>query len=845
MTNVDGTGVPEGFNFARDVVEPLASDPNRRALTHVDRDGVIQRFTFAQISIEAARWAWLLRSQAYMPGDRVLVLLGKVPAWLGLMLGAIKGGLVTVPCSDQLRARDLAFRARHADASLIVADRSAQAEIDAMRGMLDRPIDVLYTDDASLLLERQPTTAPTEETSATDYAFLLYTSGTTHEPKGVAHTHSYTWAKQMQAEHWLGARPGDLVWCTAGTGWAKSIWNVLLGPWWRGAEIVMHERGFDPDERFELIDRLGVTVLCQAPTEYRLMAKSDALEGRLLSRLRHAVSAGEPLNPEVIDRFRDALGVTIYDGYGQTENTLLIANTRDHDLRPGSMGLPTPGHHVAVIDEAGAEVEAGVEGDIALAGRPPSLFARYWGAPDETAEAFRGDWYVTGDRARRDDDGYFWFAGRADDVIISAGYRIGPFEVESALLEHPAVAESAAVAKPDPDRGQIVKAFVVLRPGLEPSETLVGELQEHAKQVTAPYKYPREIEFVAELPKTRSGKIRRSELRALEVERAGAGAADAAPSARPRADATRIAHVEMEQAERLAADVRGAAAQDAADREARETEAAARQWAEDEAARQRAEEEADAQRETEQEARAAQALEEAEIRRRADEQQTAEVEQRKAEEERRKRDADEQRAAERQRRTEEEERLGVAEGERREQEAEARRLAEADRAAAKVELKDQQEARKRESELQRAGAKQQRKDDEERRKRETEEDRAAEKVRRQEAEERRREEESRRQTEEAERRAAEAESRRLAEEGKRRGADEERARREETERLAREDAERLRAEEKRTSRRARREPESAEEPEPESNPGLLQRLQRYGVRQPEGEGEGGAGDEAP
>ena len=354
------------------------------------------------------------------------------------------------------------------------------------------------------------------DTAASDPAFILYTSGTTKDPKGVVHTHAYTFAKRMQAEHWLDARPGDLVWCTAATGWAKSVWNVLLGPWSRGAEIVVHEGAFEPAERFELIADLGVTVLCQAPTEYRLMAKLDGLERYDLSGIRHAVSAGEPLNPEVIKTFRDAFDVTIHDGYGQTENTLLVGNFPGMEIRPGSMGLPSPGHRVGVVDEDGAELPAGEEGDIALHGRPPSLFVGYHDAPEETAAVFRGDWYVTGDRAVRDEGGYLWFTGRADDVILSAAYRIGPFEVESALLEHVAVAESAVVGKPHPERGEIVKAFVVLRPGQTGTEELTRELQEHCKRVTAPYKYPREIEFVDSLPKTRSGKIRRVELRKLE-----------------------------------------------------------------------------------------------------------------------------------------------------------------------------------------------------------------------------------------------------------------------------------------------------------------------------------------
>jgi acyl-coenzyme A synthetase/AMP-(fatty) acid ligase len=282
---------------------------------------------------------------------------------------------------------------------------------------------------------------------------------------------------------------------------------------------VLHEGAFDPEERFRLLSVLGVTVLCQAPTEYRLMAKQDGIDRFGLTHVRHMVSAGEPLNPEVIKAFRDAFGLTIHDGYGQTENTLLVGNMPGAEIRPGSMGLPSPGHEIAVIDEDGSVVRDGEEGDIALAGRPPSLFREYYRAPQETAAVFRGHWYVTGDRATRDEDGYLWFTGRADDVILSAAYRIGPFEVESALLEHDGVAESAVIGKPDPDRGQIVKAFVVLRPGVDGSDGLARELQDHCKRVTAPYKYPREIEFVDELPKTRSGKIRRVELRRREEER--------------------------------------------------------------------------------------------------------------------------------------------------------------------------------------------------------------------------------------------------------------------------------------------------------------------------------------
>jgi acyl-coenzyme A synthetase/AMP-(fatty) acid ligase len=501
---------PERFNFVRDVVERV--DPGALALRFVDAGGSVRDLTFGEIAERTARWGTELRRHGVMPGDRVLVLIGKTPEWHAVMLAALKTGAVAIPCSEMLRAKDLDFRIRHSGARLLVADPRCRGEAEAM----DEPCEVLLLDEARL----DGTDETTADTAVDDPALILYTSGTTKDPKGVVHTHRYTRAKRAQAERWLDAKPDDLVWCTAGTGWAKSIWNSLLGPWSCGSAIVLHEGGFDPEERFRLIDETGTTIVCQAPTEYRLMAKLPGIERHELSRVRHMVSAGEPLNPEVIRAFTEAFGLTIHDGYGQTENTLVVGNFPGAEIRPGSMGLPAPGYDVAVIDWDGNEAPSGEEGDIALRGDAPALFAGYWSAPDETAAVYRGEWYVTGDRAVRDEDGYLWFTGRADDVILSAAYRIGPFEVESALLEHAAVAESAVVGKPDPDRGQIVKAFVVLRPGYEGGTTLSEELKDHVKRVTAPYKYPREIEFVESLPKTTSGKIRRVELRKLEEERA-------------------------------------------------------------------------------------------------------------------------------------------------------------------------------------------------------------------------------------------------------------------------------------------------------------------------------------
>jgi acyl-coenzyme A synthetase/AMP-(fatty) acid ligase len=523
--------VPGEFNFGRDVIDELAAE-QRLGLLFVDAAGVRHEVTFPEIAETTQRYAGAFRDLGVAKGDRVVVLLPKVPAWLYAMVALARLGAIVVPCSEQLRSKDLAFRARHSEATTIVAHPSNQHEADLTRAAAPGLVRALLSGGEApgwtSLDEAVARAAPFVgiPTRSDEVAYIVYTSGTTKDPKGVVHAHAWTFAKRRQAQVWLDAHPGDLVWCTAGTGWAKSLWNVLLGPWSCGSAIVLDEGGFEPKKRMDLIRDLGVNVLCQAPTEYRLEAKLEGLgEHWKLPSLRHCVSAGEPLNPEVLARWKDAFGLTILDGYGQTENSLLIANRPGLEVRPGSMGMPTPGHDVDLVDADGNPCAAGDVGDIGVRGDPPTMFRGYYRNDEETRASRRGEWYLTGDRAQKDDDGYFWFVGRADDVISSGAYRIGPFEVESALLEHPAVLESAVVGSPDADRGNVVKAFVVLRPGNVASDELVRELQEHCKRVTAPYKYPREIEFVDALPKTTSGKIRRVELRAAELRKKGATSA--------------------------------------------------------------------------------------------------------------------------------------------------------------------------------------------------------------------------------------------------------------------------------------------------------------------------------
>lgn len=503
------------FNFARDVVERWERlRPHEPALWWVDEAGEERRFTFAELADQARRASHHFHQRGIRRGDRVLVMLPRVPMWWIGMLGLIRLGAVPIPATTLLTPKDIAYRIEEAEVSAILTDADGTRKTGTFSGAL------LVAEELERELDRVSPDFEPEPTHADEPGMLYFTSGTTGPPKMVQHTQqSYGLGHRVTGEQWLCCQPDDIHWNLADNGWAKAAWSSLFGPWHMGACIfTVDARGkFDAAAALRVLARYPITTWCAPPTALRLIVREDLAAYRF-PRLRHCVSAGEPLNPEVIETWQRATGLTIYEGYGQTETVVLIANCRSRGdaVVPGSMGHPTPGFEVALLDDELRELPAGVEGEVAVRiepRRPLGLFREYWRNPEENSVRFRGDWYLTGDRATRDADGRYWFVGRSDDVIKSAGYRIGPFEVESALIEHPAVLEAAAVAKPDVTRGAIVKAFVVLGKGVTPGDALAAELQEHCKRVTAPYKYPRAIEFVAELPKTISGKIRRVELR--------------------------------------------------------------------------------------------------------------------------------------------------------------------------------------------------------------------------------------------------------------------------------------------------------------------------------------------
>ena len=532
---------PERYNPVLAIVESWArEDPEAPAVVTLDAQGdQTSLLTAAELAAASRRAARAFMNAGIGKGDRVFVMLPRTPEWYAALLGAMRIGAVPMPGPNLLTPHDIADRLTRASARAAVTDAAGAAKVDETRVQLQarfcvgadpagsgageaRWIDFNAACDAAGDGE-----TPDDPTHRDDPLLLYFTSGTVALPKMVLHRQDYALGHIGTARFWQDLRAGDLHWTVTDTGWAKAAWGGLFGQFHERACVMQVALG-KPDAAtiLGILERHGVSSFCAPPTLYRLLVQAD-LRRHDLTVLRHCTSAGEPLNPEVIRAWREGTGLTIYDGYGQTETTCLVANYRALEVRPGSMGKPVPGWDVDVVDDRGRPLPAGEVGNVVVVhgGRHQlGLFVGYDGDSAATDAVMRGPLYFTGDKAAKDPDGYLWFEGRSDDVITSSAYRIGPFEVESALIAHPAVMEAAVVGRDDPERTQIVVAFCILAPGYERSDELARELQDFVKQQTAPYKYPREVHFVDALPKTVSGKIRRSELRAwLREAEGGAG----------------------------------------------------------------------------------------------------------------------------------------------------------------------------------------------------------------------------------------------------------------------------------------------------------------------------------
>ncbi len=519
--------VPENFNFAFDVLSKTAADSEKVALIAIEKNGEdYKEVTYKDLDKSSSRFANALLNLGIEKNDKVLVILPRVPEWYSVLFGCAKMGAVAMPGTTLLTATDIEYRVVTSRAKAIVVSELHSDAVEQIKSNCPTLQHIILVGEqkkgwqifSSLINEVSDHFDRTmvSSTHSDDPMLIYFTSGSTAMPKMVERDHAYGLSHLITKTYWQDLKKDDIHWTLTDTGWAKAAWGILYPQFLAGCTIVLFNgEGFDLETHLKIIGKHRVTTFCAPPTIYRMMAQAD-LSHADFSSLRHCLSAGEPLNPEAMKSWENSTGCKIYEGYGQTETICIAANFPGMEIRPGSMGKPCPGLTVDIIDDDGNILGEGEIGHIAVKiteNYPPGLFKGYFEDDDKTKQVFRYGWYYTGDTAKKDKDDYIWFVGRSDDIISSAGYRISPFEVESALVEHEAVAESAVVAKPDDLRGEIVKAYIILAKNYVPSEVLIKEIQNFVKKHSAPYKYPREIEFVESLPKTISGKIRRVELR--------------------------------------------------------------------------------------------------------------------------------------------------------------------------------------------------------------------------------------------------------------------------------------------------------------------------------------------
>ncbi|XP_044289490.1 acyl-coenzyme A synthetase ACSM5, mitochondrial-like isoform X1 [Varanus komodoensis] len=527
--------VPEYFNFASDVVDKWGQvekgEHRLPAFWWVNNQKEEVKWSFEELGVLSRKAANVLTGPCGLQrGDRIMMVLPRVPEWWLLLLACIRTGIVFIPGTSQLTTKDISYRLQGSKAKcIVVSDLLAPAVESAMAESKSLQTKLLVSESSregwlnfKELLQVAPVDHDCVKTKSQEPMAIYFTSGTSGSPKMVEQSQcSYGIGLTAAGRRCMNLNTSSVFWNTSDTGWIKTAWSCAFAPWMHGSCVFVHHLPqFDPAVVLNTLASYPINVFCTAPTGYRMLVQHDVASYKFKC-LEHCVTGGEPLNPEVFEQWKKQSGLEIHEGYGQTETVAICTNVKGMKIKPGSMGKPSPPYDVQIIDDQGNIQPPGEEGDIAIRikpKRPFCLFSKYVDNPEKTAASERGDFYLTGDRATRDEEGYFWFVGRSDDIINSAGYRIGPFEVESALIEHPAVMESAVVSSPDPVRGEVVKAFVILSPAFESHdpEELTRELQDHVKTVTAPYKYPRKVEFVQELPKTAAGKIRRNVLRSRE-----------------------------------------------------------------------------------------------------------------------------------------------------------------------------------------------------------------------------------------------------------------------------------------------------------------------------------------
>ena len=518
---------PKNFNFGFDIISGKYGKSEKTALISIEKSSkTFKKISYKELNENSSKFANALKNLGIEKNDKVLVILPRIPEWYYCILGCSKVGAVAIPCTKMLKAKDIEYRAKKSNAKVIISTSESSSEINKIKDnckslkykilVKDKKDDWYNYDEICNKSDINFDRNMVPPTKSNDLMLIYFTSGSTAMPKMVGRDQSYAFSHIITQKYWQDLKSTDIHWTLTDTGWAKAAWGLLYPPLLAGCTIILYNNdGFDLDEHLEIIKKHQVTTFCAPPTIYRLMAQSNLANFEVTS-LRHCFSAGEPLNPEAMRSWKNATGCDVYDGYGQTETINIIANFPGMPIKEGSMGRPCPGFEIEIIDDQANILQINQIGNIGIKitdPYPPGLFRGYYQDQKKTSEVFKNGWYFTGDTATKDKDGYIWFVGRSDDIITSSGYRISPFEVESVLLEHPYIVEAAVVAKPDKVRGEIVAAFIVLGKNYNGNRKLKLEIQEFVKNNTAPYKYPREIIFTKNLPKTISGKIRRIDLR--------------------------------------------------------------------------------------------------------------------------------------------------------------------------------------------------------------------------------------------------------------------------------------------------------------------------------------------